>query len=160
MLEEAEALLHASAMTNRFLKVILTLSLLLILSILEYGVVNAVIDNLFVEGKYWVAMLCDSASLTLPLVCLGLFTSLPFQLVQIVGSSPFLLMVFCSTTFSPVSIGRMHLYLRETLFLCVFSIICCGKDFHNHSQSLCRGLEKFSRSIFLSCLLCCAVDLH
>eukprot|EP00977_Amphora_coffeiformis_P024188 scaffold15108_cov180-Amphora_coffeaeformis.AAC.64 len=67
MMEEAEALLHASATTNRVLKVILTLSLLLNLSVLEYGVVNAVIDNRFIEGKYWVAMLCDSASLTLPL---------------------------------------------------------------------------------------------
>jgi len=102
MLEEAEALVHASAFMNRFLKVVLTLSLIFILSAVEFGVVNAVIGGFFLEARYWLAMLCDSASLTLPLVCLGLFTKLPFQLVQIVGSSPFLLMVFCSTTFSPV----------------------------------------------------------
>jgi len=102
MLEEAEALVHASATMNRFLKVVLTLSILLILTMIEFGVVNAVTGGMFLEARYWLAMVCDSASLTLPLVCLGLFTKLPFQVVQLLGSSPFLLMVFCSTTFSPV----------------------------------------------------------
>jgi hypothetical protein len=101
MLEESEALVHSSANMNRVLKVILTMSVIFVLSVVEFGVVNAVIDGLFLEFRYWLAMLCDSASLTLPLVCLGLYTRLPFQTVQIVGSSPFLLMVFASTTFSP-----------------------------------------------------------
>lgn len=101
MLEEAEALLHSSPQLNRFLKLILSLTLIFILTGLEYGVVNAVIDKLFAEPRYWAAMLCDSASLTLPLVCLGIFTRLPFETVQIVGSIPFLGMLFLSTTFSP-----------------------------------------------------------
>ena len=101
MLEEAEALLHSSPQINRFLKFILSLCLIFVLTALEYGVVNGVIDNLLTAPKYWAAMLCDSASLTLPLVCLGIYTRLPFETVQIVGSIPFLGMLFLSTTFSP-----------------------------------------------------------
>jgi len=46
-------------------------------------------------------MLFDSASLTLPFICFGLYSSLPLQAVQIISSQPFLLMIFFSTTFSP-----------------------------------------------------------
>jgi energy-coupling factor transporter ATP-binding protein EcfA2 len=101
MLEESEALVHSSALLNISLKVALTLSLIVLLSAAEFGVVNLVTKGMFKEAKYWVAMLCDSCSLTLPLVCLGLFTRQPFQTVQLVGSLPFLMMVFFSTTFSP-----------------------------------------------------------
>ena len=101
MLEETEALLHSSPNLNRFLKLLMALSLVFILTGLEFGVVNAVIDNLLSDAKYWVAMLCDSASLTLPLVTMGIYTRLPFETVQIVGSVPFLGMLFLSTTFSP-----------------------------------------------------------
>jgi len=101
MLEETEALVHSSPQMNRALKLLLTLTLIFILTAAEFGVVNLVIDGLFTEAKYWVAMLCDSASLTLPLVCMGIYTRLPFQTVQIVGSLPFLGMLFLSTTFSP-----------------------------------------------------------
>lgn len=75
--------------------------MVLILSILEFIVVNAVTNGLFLEFKYWLAMLCDMSSLALPFVCLGLFTRLPFSSVSILGSSPFLLMMFFSTAFSP-----------------------------------------------------------
>jgi ABC-type nitrate/sulfonate/bicarbonate transport system ATPase subunit len=101
MLEETEALLHSSVQLNRALKVLMCLILIFLLTAVEFGVVNAVIDKLFAEAKYWVAMLCDSASLTLPLVCLGIYSRLPFQTVQLVGSIPFLGMLFFSTTFSP-----------------------------------------------------------
>ena len=46
-------------------------------------------------------MLFDSASLELPFICFGLYSSLPLQVVQILASFPFLLMIFFSTTFSP-----------------------------------------------------------
>ena len=101
MLEETEALVHSSPQLNRLLKLFLTLVLIFLLTAAEFGVVNLVIDGMFTEPKYWVAMLCDSASLTLPLVCMGIYTNLPFQTVQIVGSLPFLGMLFLSTTFSP-----------------------------------------------------------
>jgi hypothetical protein len=114
MLEEAEALVHSSVFLNMTLKIILTVTLIVVLATAEFAVVNLVTSGLFIEARYWVAMLCDSASLTLPLVCLGLFTRLPFQTVQLVGSLPFLLMVFFSTTFSPgagVSVVKELRYL-------------------------------------------------
>merc|ERR1712070_904961 len=46
-------------------------------------------------------MLFDSASMTLPFICFGLYSSLPLQIVQIVSGMPFLFMIFFSTTFSP-----------------------------------------------------------
>jgi hypothetical protein len=69
---------------------------------MEFGFVNAVIDGLS-DVKFWLAMLFDSASMTFPLIALGIFTNLPFQLVQILGTLPFLFMIFFSTTFSPGS---------------------------------------------------------
>ena len=49
----------------------------------------------------WVSMLFDSASLTLPFICFGLYSRLPLQIVQVLASLPFLFMIFFSTTFSP-----------------------------------------------------------
>ena len=46
-------------------------------------------------------MLFDLASLTLPFICLGLYSKLPLQIVQTVASMPFLFMIFFSSTFSP-----------------------------------------------------------
>jgi hypothetical protein len=46
-------------------------------------------------------MLMDSASLTFPFICLGLYTSLPFQAVGILAGMPFMFMIFFSTTLSP-----------------------------------------------------------
>lgn len=102
MLAEAEILMHASKGLNRALKVCLTLSIVFIISIIEYGCVNAVINGLEAV-KYWFSMLFDSSSLTFPLICMGVYTRLPFQTAQILGSLPFLLMIFLSTTFSPGS---------------------------------------------------------
>lgn len=46
-------------------------------------------------------MIFDSGSMTFPMICFGIYTPLPFQAVQILGSLPFLMMIFFSTTFSP-----------------------------------------------------------
>ena len=100
MSEEADALLHASKSANKVLKMLLTLCLIVIVSLLEWGIVNAVIDG-FASPKFWFAILCDSASLTFPFIFFGLYTKLPFQAVQIFSSLPFLFMIFFSTTFSP-----------------------------------------------------------
>jgi len=100
MLEEAEALMHASATLNKNLKAILTIVLLLVISLIEFGLVNAVIEGLE-EWKFWVGIFFDSFSVTVPLVFFGIYTKLPFQTADILGSMPFLLMIFLSTTFSP-----------------------------------------------------------
>lgn len=100
MEEEAEALMHSSKNMNRALKSLLASFIVLIISFAEYGVVNAVISGLS-NIKFWVGMFTDSVSMTFPLICLGIYTHMDFQSVQILGSLPFLLMIFLSTTFSP-----------------------------------------------------------
>ncbi|KAL7575703.1 hypothetical protein ACA910_011519 [Epithemia clementina (nom. ined.)] len=102
MEEESEALMHSSKEMNRALKSLLTASLVLIISFAQYGVVNAVIDGLS-SFEFWVGMFTDSVSLTFPLICLGIYTHMDSQSVRILGTLPFLLMTFLSTTFSPGS---------------------------------------------------------
>lgn len=100
MTEEAEALLHASKGMNKLMKTILCIIMVLCISLLQYGLTVAVIDGLD-SYKYWIAMFFDSASMTLPFLCFGLYSSLPTQAVQTLASLPFLFMIFFSTTFSP-----------------------------------------------------------
>jgi len=100
MLEEAEALVHNGSSANLLLKTLVTLTLIALVAILNYGLVNAVITG-FESSKYLCAMFFDSTSLTITLVCCGLYTNMSLQQVQVFGSLPFLLMIFFSTTFSP-----------------------------------------------------------
>jgi len=102
MEEEAEALMHSSKGLNRSLKSLLTVLIVFLVAWAEFGVVNLVIDGLS-NIKFWLAMFADSASMTFPFICLGIYTKLDFQTVQILGSLPFLMMIFFSTTFSPGS---------------------------------------------------------
>jgi hypothetical protein len=101
MKEEAEALMHSSVKSNQILKTCLTAFTLLIISICAFGMLNLVIDSRMSEAKFFVGMFFDAFSDTIPLVCLGIFTHLPFEAVQILGVIPFLLMIFFLTTFSP-----------------------------------------------------------
>mmetsp|Transcript_17597 Transcript_17597/g.36757 ORF Transcript_17597/g.36757 Transcript_17597/m.36757 type:complete len:506 (+) Transcript_17597:219-1736(+) len=100
MIEEAEALLHSSKSMNKLLKTNLTVLLILMISSTQFGIMQAVIDTLSGVDMYF-AILFDNASLMLAPICLGLYTNLPLQAVQILGAFPFLLMIFFSTTFSP-----------------------------------------------------------
>jgi hypothetical protein len=100
MLEEAEALIHASEAMNKALKLCLTISIILIISVIEFGMVNVVIDGLG-DVKFWVAILFDSASLTFPFACLGIYSGINLRALQILGSLPNLLAIFFSTTYSP-----------------------------------------------------------
>lgn len=100
MAEEAAALMHVSAQANLALKAGIVLSLMLLISSVSFGMVQACTDTLR-SGRWFVFMLFDSASLELPFICFGLYSSLPLQVVQILASFPFLLMIFFSTTFSP-----------------------------------------------------------
>ena len=100
IIEEAEALMHSSTQTNLALKSCVALLLITTISLASFGILNLCIDTLR-TFEYWVFMLFDSASLTLPFLCLGLYSRLPLQTVQILAGLPFLLMIFFSTTFSP-----------------------------------------------------------
>ena len=111
VVEETEALLHSSAGKMKALKTLFTLFLVFVIACIEFGVINLVIHTLQ-AGKYFVAILFDSASLTFPLICVSLYTTLPFQPAQILGAMPFLLMIFFSTTFSPASGVQFFNYFR------------------------------------------------
>jgi hypothetical protein len=82
MTEEAEALLHSSKSVNKILKTTLTLTLILVVSIVEYCTINLIMDG-FSSRQFWIAMLMDNASLTFPFIFLGLFTKLPETRVQV-----------------------------------------------------------------------------
>ena len=105
MHEESQALVHSSPAMYRALKTALTITLIFAVSWAEFGVVNAVMTNssLLSRVSIWIGMFTDSLSMTFVLICLGIYTHLDFQRVEVVGILPFLLMVFFSTTFSPGS---------------------------------------------------------
>jgi len=98
--EECEALLHSSKNMSRFLKTLVCVSLIFIIALVEYGMVNACISGLE-SFNYMLAMFFDTGSTTLPFVCFGLYTTLPHQLVETLALIPFLFLIFFSTTFSP-----------------------------------------------------------
>jgi ABC-type lipoprotein export system ATPase subunit len=100
MLEEAEALLHSSKSMNKYLKTLLTMGLLIVVTAIQFGCQEAVIGTLSTP-EWFVGILFDNASLMGMMLVLGLYTNLPDQAVQILGAMPFLLMIFFSTTFSP-----------------------------------------------------------
>lgn len=100
MSEEAEALLHSSKAMNKFLKTMLTITMMVMISFLQYCVCQLTIENL--KGwDFWIAMLFDNASVQFPFICFGLYTQLSHQLVEIFSGMPFLFMIFFSTTYSP-----------------------------------------------------------
>jgi len=100
MVEEAEALLHSSKTMNKALKTLLTLGLLFVITVIQFGCMAAVLDTL-TSAEFFIAILFDNLSLLVMIICLGLYTDLSDQAVQIFGSTPFLFMIFFSTTFSP-----------------------------------------------------------
>lgn len=100
MVEEAEALLHSSKSMNKHLKTCLAVFLLVIITAIQFGCIEAVIGTM--SGfNFYIAILFDNVSLMVSMLTLGLYTNLPDQAVQIFGAMPFLLMIFFSTTFSP-----------------------------------------------------------
>jgi hypothetical protein len=122
MSEEAEALLHSSKTTNKALKGSLTMTLFLIVSLIEWGCVNGVIDG-FEDGKFFVAMLMDALSLISPFLFFGLYTELPKEAVEIFSRLPFHFMIFFSATFSP---GSGVTGLKELRYLFVRFYFYCS----------------------------------
>jgi hypothetical protein len=102
MEEEAEALLHSSKNINKILKTIVTLILIFLINILQFAFVNVVLEGLF-DIKYFIAMFLDFISLTCYGIALGIYSNMPSEVIQVVGSIPVLCMIFFSTTFSPGS---------------------------------------------------------
>ena len=90
MMEEAEALLHSSKTMNKTLKTLLTLGLLFVITLIQFGCMEAVLGTL-TTVEFFIAILFDNLSLTIMLICLGLYTDLSDQAVQIFGVMPFLL---------------------------------------------------------------------
>jgi len=92
--EEAEALLHSSKMMNKMLKFGLTMTILVVICSLQYGVINAclTVDTL-VGSNFYFGILFDSLSLLITVALLGLFTNMSFEAVQIFGGMPFLMMM-------------------------------------------------------------------
>ena len=103
MIDETEALMHFSKHMNGGLKVSLTLLLVLIISLAEFGVVNAVLKDGVKDIGICVGIITDLLSITLLLIVLAVFTNWQFQMVQIFGGLPNLFMIFFSSTFSPAS---------------------------------------------------------
>lgn len=100
MVEEAEALLHSSKSANKVLKTLLTLFLLFAITCIQFACLEAVIGTLS-TAEFFFGILFDNLSLLVFIICLGLYTDLSDQAVQIFGAMPFLFMIFFSTTFSP-----------------------------------------------------------
>jgi energy-coupling factor transporter ATP-binding protein EcfA2 len=98
--EEAEALVHSSKAVNRLLKTLLCTLLLLCITSVEYGMINAVVDGME-SPQFLVAIFFDLCSTTLPYVVFGLYTNFSDQLVQSLAILPFLFLLLFSTTFSP-----------------------------------------------------------
>ena len=98
--EEAEALVHSSKSMNNFLKTMLCTLLLVCISVVSYGMVNAVVEGL--EGlNFLVAIVFDLCSTTLPFVAFGLYTTFPHHVCQILAIMPFNFLVLFSNTFCP-----------------------------------------------------------
>jgi len=100
MTEEAEALLHSSKSMNKFLKTVVILLLLFIVSTIQFWCQDAVIGTL-TSTEFFIGIVFDNFSYLVNIICLGLYTDLSDPEVQMLGSVPFLLMIFFSTTFSP-----------------------------------------------------------
>ena len=120
MEEEAEALIHSSKTMNRILKAALTVSVVILVSLTQFGVVNAVVDGLSSIDNL-IGMLSDSFSLTMG-IWLGIFTAMDFESVQIYGCIPFAFSLFFSTTYSP---GSGLAVLKELRFLCTRFFFWC-----------------------------------
>jgi hypothetical protein len=105
LVEEAEALMHSSIATNKLLKTILTLFLLLMITIIQFGCQEAVFGVMtraeFTRIVFFFGIFFDNVSSLIALIYLGLYTEMPDQRVQILGQVPYLLGIFFSASYSP-----------------------------------------------------------
>jgi hypothetical protein len=149
MREEAEVLLHCSRNVNNVLKSVLTLLLTVAVSLIQWGITIAVIDG-FDHVKFWIAMLVDRASFVVPFIYLGLYTNLSQQAVAILGTLPFLLMLFWSTAFSP---GSGVEGLKELRYLFPRYVSAAHTYMHLPFTSLMTPLGSCLCSFYFWCML-------
>jgi len=127
MLEEAEALVHASPVRSKVLKASMTLTAIVLISVIEFIAVNVTTESAFWEFKFWIAMLGELFSLCFPAICVGIFSRVNFQTAQLLGGLPFLLVIFFSTTYSPGAgvpglKGLRYLFSRFYYFCMIDSV--------------------------------------
>jgi hypothetical protein len=137
MTEEAEALLHSSKSLNKLLKSCLTMFLIVMISLLEYGMVNAVIKGLG-DINFLIAMFFDLFSMCFAFLCFGLYTTLPHQAVETFSSMPFLFMIFFSTTFSP---GKYSSVCLKVPILIDAVHFCLAQLMPSHLLTVGSGVE-------------------
>jgi ABC-type lipoprotein export system ATPase subunit len=118
MQEESEALMHSSKGTNKFLKMILTLSLLVMATFAEFGIINGVLDG-FSDFKFLLALVCDNFFVLSPYVVLGIYADLSLQAIENLAGVLYMGVIFFSTTFSPgsgVSFVKILRYLYPRFY--------------------------------------------
>ena len=155
MLEEAEALVHSSKGRNKAMKLALTLTLAFVIATLQYAIVNATTEGLG-SIDFWVAIMFDNISLTFPLIVLGLYSRLPLEAEQILGTLPFMMLIFFSTTFCP---GAGFPYLSDLRYLFPRFYFWCMVPSVQDLMEGCPGEDVVLLYLVLSALLGLAVFL-
>jgi hypothetical protein len=100
VIEESQALLDGTIFRTMVYKTSMVLIIIVLVSLVEFTCVNLVIDGLG-SVNFWIAMLFDMASLTMPAVYIAVWTRVHSESAQSIGALPLILMLFLSTTFSP-----------------------------------------------------------
>ena len=136
----------------------LTLILIITISVVEFGVVNLVIDGLNTVS-FWIAILFDTASLTFPGVYVGIYSSWDTTRCQIIATIPLILTIFLSTTFSP---GSGVPVLKELRFLFPRFYFWCITPGVDYLMEGCPKTERLSMlylclSAFLGFAICLLV---
>ena len=147
MSEEAEALVHSSKGMNKCLKTILTLGLMFVISLLQYGVTQFIIQGDGLSGwDFWLAIFFDNASLQFPFICFGIYTQLPHQLVEMLSGAPFLFMIFFSTTYSP---GSGMAVIKELRYLFARFYLFCMTPYVGMAMEGCPASDSSTLALLI-----------
>jgi hypothetical protein len=95
-----------------------------VITIIQFGCQEVVFGVMtraeFTRIEFFFGMLFDNVFQLIALICLGLYTEMPDQRVQILGQVPFLLSIFFSTSYSPgagVKGAKELKYLFSTFYV-------------------------------------------
>jgi energy-coupling factor transporter ATP-binding protein EcfA2 len=100
LLEEKEALLHASPRSQMTLKFGMVILLFFLTSLFQWASINAIVDG-FRSFDIYLAMLSENFSTTMPLACAGLFTTFSLETTLVLGSVLNMSMYILSTAYTP-----------------------------------------------------------
>jgi hypothetical protein len=98
--EESEALLHSSKSQSKVWKSCLAFALLFSLTLLQYGIINSVIDGLD-SPFFLVGIFFDCFSNQVGFILFGLYSSFSNETTYALAGLPCLASLFFSTTYSP-----------------------------------------------------------